>query len=550
MWVQARPQLLLPPLGGGRSGKGATGRSRDTKRGSSSPRRVPLSPPSVPSARGLVYPGPQPILSNPPRPDNRIQTILQPDLVKPPTVQVPLALPNLVVLARSPEVPPPPPAPPRPTPRPLPPPPLPESPQFRGDLQMPSLPLSVPAPPPPPPQVKVKLVLPPPTSDRAGPSPPNKERPKEPTPQASKQESPPPEPPKLVSLSDMGAVDARSLLVLSPIPAPPQEAPKVPPGEARGQFAMGPEPNLTASSQPGMDLESRTAVTSGVETRSESASSGGGSAPDSGAGGQLPEDRGLDGGYGGQNVGGGSGRGAGAGSGPARESTGDSSGGLGARAGSGSGTGRETASVPGEGSGSGLFPGITIADGKPDSSLAAPPDSRPAIRTPENSTYGLTIVGTGSSGGGLKDFGIFRNESVYTVYIEMNHSSTAAPAWILQYALLREAGADPHTAAPAIAPSNTIQMEAPLQPPFPITKEYPPLPAEIVSRNVGRMIVVYAVISPEGKMGEMRIIQSPHPLLNQPLLGTLRKWAFRPAETNGKPVAVKALLGIVLSAAP
>jgi TonB family protein len=91
-------------------------------------------------------------------------------------------------------------------------------------------------------------------------------------------------------------------------------------------------------------------------------------------------------------------------------------------------------------------------------------------------------------------------------------------------------------------------METPVQAPFPTEKEYPKLPADIVARNLGRMVVVYVVINSEGKPEQSRIIQSPNPLLNRPILEALQKWSFRPAEQNGKTVAVKSLLGIVLSA--
>jgi len=83
--------------------------------------------------------------------------------------------------------------------------------------------------------------------------------------------------------------------------------------------------------------------------------------------------------------------------------------------------------------------------------------------------------------------------------------------------------------------------------PFPIEKEQPQFPEEVVARNLGRLIIVYAEITSEGKVENTRIIQSPNPLLNQPLLEALAKWIFRPAESNGQAVAVKALMGIPLS---
>jgi hypothetical protein len=96
------------------------------------------------------------------------------------------------------------------------------------------------------------------------------------------------------------------------------------------------------------------------------------------------------------------------------------------------------------GTGAGPFPGVTIADGTdgPKTPVAGSSDSRTPRNTPDNSKYGFTVTATGTSGGGLKDYGIFRNESVYTVYIEIEHSSGApAPAWILQYARLRPTSA-------------------------------------------------------------------------------------------------------------
>ena len=70
---------------------------------------------------------------------------------------------------------------------------------------------------------------------------------------------------------------------------------------------------------------------------------------------------------------------------------------------------------------------------------------------------------------------------------------------------------------------------------------------ELVRKYLRRLIVVYAVIDTGGKLQQMSVKQSPDPQLNQPALTALEKWVFRPAELNGEPVAVKALLGIPLS---
>src|SRR5689334_21039718 len=63
---------------------------------SSDGKGVPAESRSVkPTADGVIYPGPQPILSDFPNPTNRIQTVLQPALENPPTLE-PTLLPNIV----------------------------------------------------------------------------------------------------------------------------------------------------------------------------------------------------------------------------------------------------------------------------------------------------------------------------------------------------------------------------------------------------------------------------------------------------------------------
>jgi hypothetical protein len=172
--------------------------------------------------------------------------------------------------------------------------------------------------------------------------------------------------------------------------------------------------------------------------------------------------------------------------------------------------------------------------------------SKPALHTgtpvPPQTSYSLTIVASGSSGGGLPDFGVFFDEKVYTVYINMQRTTDdPAPSCTLQYSLLRGAAAQGGTLG---SPSQNQQG---LVPPFPVVKELPQWPVELVSRFLHRMVVVYAVINTEGKLERMHVMQSPNVEVSNALLEALGKWVFRPAELNGEPVALKALLGIPLS---
>ena len=157
-----------------------------------------------------------------------------------------------------------------------------------------------------------------------------------------------------------------------------------------------------------------------------------------------------------------------------------------------------------------------------------------------NAVYGMTIVSTASSGGGLPDFGVFTHEQVYTVYVDMRRTvDDPAPVWTLQCALLPST--DPQDANRS---NDTLNG---LVPPFALIKEQPDLPADIVRQYLGKQIVIYGVIDKSGRFGHMEVEQAPDVRLNQPILDQLSRWVFRPAELNGTPVAVKALLGFSLS---
>ncbi len=82
--------------------------------------------------------------------------------------------------------------------------------------------------------------------------------------------------------------------------------------------------------------------------------------------------------------------------------------------------------------------------------------------------------------------------------------------------------------------------------PFPVTKQNPDLPQDLVSRYLRQLVIVFAVVNADGRMEQMSITETPDELLNQPVLDALRKWVFRPGELNGQPVAMKVLIGIPL----
>src|SRR5438105_681703 len=92
--------LILPDLGGGSEGRdGGHAGSGDA------PKRANSGKSGGGRPAGMVYQGPQPMVSNPRNPDNLVQTVQQPDLVKPPKLTFPLPVQNLMLLAARPAMP-------------------------------------------------------------------------------------------------------------------------------------------------------------------------------------------------------------------------------------------------------------------------------------------------------------------------------------------------------------------------------------------------------------------------------------------------------------
>lgn len=482
-------------------------------------------PPAASGPRGLVHPGPLPIRSDSSRPTNRIQTVLQPELEDLPILRPPIPLPNLVLIGNTrlisePELTKPPDTPPS------------ESPKAVAERPPETLADSQPADPPPLPlpQALTSLplkerfvVLPLPVAD----PPPSVTRPAVPTTESAEhpiQAAPLPLEPmpeneeilsassgvELIPLADRLAA-LHNLISLTPLPA--RQIPvEIPFGEAWGRFVVSPQPNLsTDETEPGSIAETATSTT-GPGGPGEATGQG------SGAIGAPPSIVTI-------TIG-----------------SGESGGGPGSAADTGGfGAGFGAGPVPGEGP----FSGVTIIGGisgdEPESGSA--PDAVVQLQTalPVQTSYGLFVVSTEKSGGGLPSFGVFENLQVHTVYLDMRElESDTAPSWTL------ELGTPPGLDVRANTADHGEEPHEGLVLPFPTVKERPSLPAELVRNNLGRMVIVSGVINVEGQLEQLVVRASPNPLLNEPVIEALSRWLFRPALLEGEPVETKILLGIPL----
>jgi hypothetical protein len=449
------------------------------------------------AVRGVVYEGLQPIISNPPNPDNYIQTIRQPDLPVKLKLPAPLPIPPMVSIA-------------------------PVTPVLAASTPRPETPREAPS---------VETVITPPLS--LSQQLPKVEAPKLPLPASSAEDS---------SLKAVASAPAQAAM---PKLVPPPVAPAMTPNGTHNILVVDalPSANATPATIPAGELHGTFTVSPSGSTSIGRAGGGTaakgepgiGSATGAGTGSLAGEGNNPAGGKGAPS---GSGAGAGAGTGTLSGNTGGGKevAGNGSGTGTGHGYGSGTANT---GSGSSPFPDIMIQGGSGGSGRAS--GRLPATSKPQ-ANYGMTIVASGASGGGFKDYGIFKDGMSYTVYLDMADAGLRGPSWAMQYGLDLRPSANSSDPPP--------QAYGFLQPPYAITKSVPHFSPEAARRGHGGTIVVFGVINPKGKWEGLRIMQSPEPALNPVVLGALANWTFKPAELDGRPVSVKCLVGVLVNSLP
>ena len=505
------------------------------------------------SKRGVIQRAPQPIVSNPPAASNSNQTLLQPQLPNPTVLPTFVPLPNLVQSAENKLS----------VPRDV----IIVKPETRSHpvaaIEPPNLKLPAPASafalPSAEPELPVHKVLKVTSGTTIKPAAaPSLEAPKltlkpetdvpslataAPMPRLGKveQSSVPPQVDG-ANLPVRGS-DQHSLLALSPVPAAPDVRYKLPLGESRGSFAVSPDPVVAKPDTASDGLAEGGSVGTGKDAAAPDTA--GEKTGASGATSRLTANA-SSGGNGSKGMLGSGGT--------------DPGSGLGSRSGVGVGEGSGASLASGAGAGTGLgrgtFPGITIQRGQSGTgslhaSLAAagnlhaslaPAGSLHASLAPQTAPYGMTVVSTAHAGGGLPDLGIFSNEKVYTIYLDMRTRASDPPrSWTLQYAPIRSASTN------AASPSGSYPSSATLTPPYAITKENPQFPAEVMQKHAQKLMIVSAIMTAEGQLAEMLVVQTPDDAFTGPLLEALNKCRFKPAEIDGRPVALKILLGIPLS---
>ena len=122
---------------------------------------------------------------------------------------------------------------------------------------------------------------------------------------------------------------------------------------------------------------------------------------------------------------------------------------------------------------------------------------------------------------------VFAGKRLYEMRLNMPNLNSTSGSWVMKFAEL-DGG----------------KHEGELLTPVLMEKIDPGYPLELMRTNVHGMVTLYAVIHPDGKVGDIRVLSSPDERLDPYAAKALARWKFAPAERAGKAVALEAVVEI------
>jgi TonB family protein len=122
---------------------------------------------------------------------------------------------------------------------------------------------------------------------------------------------------------------------------------------------------------------------------------------------------------------------------------------------------------------------------------------------------------------------VFRDRKSYSMILNMPNLNSAGGSWIIRFA--EKTQNDPNS--DLTAPEATRKVD-------------PGYPAELMRRNVHGTVILYAVIHRDGTVGDVRVLSSVDERLDRFATAALSHWQFRPAMRDGNAVDLEAVVTI------
>src|SRR5262249_12832831 len=133
---------------------------------------------------------------------------------------------------------------------------------------------------------------------------------------------------------------------------------------------------------------------------------------------------------------------------------------------------------------------------------------------------------------GAKPEQLFGHKKVYTLYVNMPNLNSATGSWIMNFSELRM---NPN--APRVTPTDVAS-------PVPLRKVDPKYPPALMQEHVEGEVVLYAVIRHDGSLDSIQVVHGLDEQLDHNAMEALSQWKFRPAERDGTPVDLEAIIHI------
>jgi len=128
---------------------------------------------------------------------------------------------------------------------------------------------------------------------------------------------------------------------------------------------------------------------------------------------------------------------------------------------------------------------------------------------------------------------IFARRRVYSLNVNMPNLNSATGSWILNFSEMRTAPDGPQTGA-----SEEVAEPSPLR------KVDPKYPPTAMAEHIEGEVILYAVIRRDGSVDSIQLVKGIDPQLDGNAMRALAQWKFRPAERNGEPVDLEAIVHI------
>jgi periplasmic protein TonB len=129
---------------------------------------------------------------------------------------------------------------------------------------------------------------------------------------------------------------------------------------------------------------------------------------------------------------------------------------------------------------------------------------------------------------------VLGSKRVYTLHINMPNLTSASGSWVLNFAEMDDSD------DVLSAPTGVSELTGPV----PLRKVDPKYPPELRTEHVEGEVVLYAVIRNNGSVDSIQLVHGVDPRLDTNAMEALAQWKFRPAEKNGVPVNLEAVVHI------